>query len=444
MAHKSGRFGSDQAPEKLYRVDARRGIDNVSPETKLAEASVRRSVNVDVTKQNNLRRRPGYEEVLTLVDGGSPFANGDSFYVRSHGYINAVHGVPDAPTLTQVEQLSSATNPIHYVDVFGRTYWSNGSDSGALDGDTNSPWWVDTPNGQPTATATSGGGLLSGRYLVALTAEDSNGLESGSTVPLPVSIAEDGQSIELTDLPEIPAGTEYCLYVSDHNGKQMYLQGYYARTVTSIEVFQADNGGRELITNFYDPFPPAKFLTLYRGRMYGAVGAQIVFSPPKQYGFTKRARGGFMRLHTTDVQGIVAVEDGLYVAADKIYFLSGQDPDNFQVVNADATSVVSGQTMISVPGRAFAESVPEATTYDKVAYWLSKRGPCLGLPGGRVRQIGEGRFILPEGYDEAVAYYMERGGLKSIVNPVKGTAAASGFAATDVATMTVIRNGIEV
>lgn len=128
-------------------------------------------------------------------------------------------------------------------------------------------------------------------------------------------------------------------------------------------------------------------------------------------------------------------EDGLYVVADGTYFLQGSDPKQMRQNWINAERGIKG-TGAQLPGSVFSPEIPDA-----VAYWYSTEGPVMGLPGGALRKITDGRVALPS-YEEGATLLREENGLRHVVTALRGSGADSQFAMGDEISVTVRRNGI--
>ena len=129
---------------------------------------------------------------------------------------------------------------------------------------------------------------------------------------------------------------------------------------------------------------------------------------------------------------------GVYVAAgERTYFLAGSRPDATQQVISYPYGAVPG-TGVTTDGARFGTEFA-----GRIAAWMSKNGVfCLGLPGGRVQTLTEGRLALPE-YSAGASLLRDHDGIRQWIMSLKGAGTAAALGATDSVTATVTRNGIE-
>jgi len=130
---------------------------------------------------------------------------------------------------------------------------------------------------------------------------------------------------------------------------------------------------------------------------------------------------------------------GLYVVADKTYFLVGTDTEDVAQAIVSPEGAVRG-TGLQVPFEMFdSELVGGAEGH--VAFWQSRHGPRLGLPGGQVLDMTKNRVAYPQ-YDTGVSGVREYQGIRQIITAMFGSGEQSRMAMGDEVATEVIRNGI--
>ena len=135
---------------------------------------------------------------LVGADCHSFWSDGLNAFVADGTRLLRVAGLPDSAATTQIRDDLTPGRPVSFVSAPDGIYYSNGQVIGRL---TPNPAPVNTPGltTQPAAFAV-GGSLPAGTYGLCFTHLDAAGRESGSTVPIYVTLPGPG-GIRVTGLP---------------------------------------------------------------------------------------------------------------------------------------------------------------------------------------------------------------------------------------------------
>lgn len=314
-----------------------------------AGAYLRVADNVDLSGDGFIRRRKGF----ALSASGrfhSLWADELGAYAVADGDLVRI----DSKTLARaVVVLGVGETPVSYARLpDGMVYWSNGLRIGRIDGATARAAVTAAPNPEPTAVPTAGG-LLPGRYQVCFTALGPDG-ESASTIPQDV-ILPTGGGIAFSGLAPSTR-----IYATSPDGAVF-------NEIAHGDYLSPGNVGAACSTLMLAPMPAGAALAHCRGSLLVACGRFLHISEPYRYGLTDPGRG-FIPF-PDDISLVQPCEDGLYVCADRTYWLPG-DP-----LNTAPTVVLP---FGGLPGSAAFD--PRA----QVAYWQSPRGVVVARPGGQV------------------------------------------------------------
>lgn len=150
---------------------------------------------------------------------------------------------------------------------------------------------------------------------------------------------------------------------------------------------------------YSDP-PIGSLLGLYRGRMYVVKDNTLWYSEPFAYSMFDMARSYVW--FEQNITSLLPVEDGLYVSADKVYFLKGTQPVEFALSTVSAYPVV-GQTGVVVQG----ENLLDKSYSGKCAIWTSQDGIFLGFGNGQVKNLTKDKLDLPPIGGGCAVYHKE-------------------------------------
>jgi hypothetical protein len=425
------------------------GVNNVASEEAMPtdefgrQTSARAAANVDFDASGKPRRRTGYALISAMAGMHSLWAH------PSFPWMLAVHDnervLVDAnmEVSTAGVELYDGRSPMSYALIAGAVYHCNGHDSGQImdDGSLRS-WAPEHPSGQPTLTlAPLGGGMDAGTYQVAVTFIDSYGRESGAYLPAEIEL-EEGEGIRLTDFPEAqdPTTQWVRVYCSKPNGDMLYAVQDIPVGMSTF-ILGVHTPGKELDRLFLEPMPAGDIVRGHAGRQFVADRGVLMWSPTLMYGLLHRATStmSFRDQITLIEPAGQAQNAGLYVSTAKAtYFLSSPDPKDWQRSLAYPHGAVAGSSL-HVDAAALGLNI-EGT----VPVWLATNGQfVVGLPGGKIQPMHDGRYVAPISADSASLAVRERDGARHIVAAARG-GSTSGLRATDVVDAQVWKHGVRI
>lgn len=392
------------------------GINNRLPDHKLGVVNrgrkegdyLRNAVNVDITDSGTLQRRKGTTLVQAGTDCHSLWAEGGEAVYVDGTELYAYPRTLLRTGLTPGMRCSYARSPT------GDTYWSNGVVLERIVSGASGPASPPVPNPAPVVISTSGGALKAGYYQVAVTAVDSEGRESGATWPIQVK-ASDSSRIEVTGLPSTPVN----IYLTALNGDVLQFAAHTSATSYTFPLL--GTLGVQCRTARLRELPPGQIVRWFNQRMlvasnnvlyYGEQTANALFDPTKGYiPFPARI---------TLVEPCV---DGVYVVADKTYWLSGSD-------------IATARVVATLPYGAVEGTACRGPNAEEV-WWFSERGLIVAGTGGKVKNVQE-KTVAVSPAAVGASVYREQDGMRQLVSSLRG-GDSSNAAAASWATAEVIR-----
>lgn len=399
-----------------------KGINNREKATRLPDGFLLDAINVDVDNSGGYTRRDGTTKKYSGSQMHSLWSSGTlSFAAEGSNLkkLTVTNGVVSATTIKSGLQLY---RELSYVDINGEVYYSNGIATGKIKADaTHHNWGIAAPQETYTASALTTGGMDAGRYQVTISYVTALGEESGAPRGYAVDVVASG-GIQLTNIPtSSDSDVSYvAVYITEANGDVFYLYRTYANGTTGITLSKSSNKGRALKTHLLDAMPPGDILEYFSSRAYVASGRVLWYSEPLNYGLYNPS-SNFI-LFPADITLAVAVGDGLYVAADKTYFIqiADQFTKPFEVLPYGAVK------------NAFAKSQD-----DQTVEWFSHRGIVRGANGGQVTNLTEANVTIDK-YEKGSVLLRKLNGIKQFIG-VAQNKLQSGFKATDYAEAEVRR-----
>ena len=392
------------------------GINNVAPDTDLPEGSLVTATNVDLDKEGNVYSRKGYTKVYS----------GSNIHSLFKGYFVEGSELRDISG-TVYDTGLSASHSLAWETILGEQYYSDGTFLKTLNyGLAGLP----TPPNNPVLSSTSG--LLdNGIYQVAIVYQDPNTGEIGGALLASTITVNDASGISLSN---IPTGYDVIVYCSTQNGEELYQNGIVPNGTTSYTIINSRKSTRILDTQFMEPLPGGHIIRHYKARLYVAHDNVLWFSEAFRYGLRKTNKDFFQ--FPAKITIVQPVSNGLYVVADKTYFLAGNEPKDMQQIMLSTDQGIEG-TGLTMGGNSFGlESDTE------VGFWYSNKGAMLGISGGTLKQLTSDRLALEEGLAFGTSVYKEVEGIKQIITNFSPKGQEAAFAFGTSITSKIIRNGV--
>lgn len=399
------------------------GMNNLATEGRLPtdefgrRVALREAVNVDVTKEGQMRRRRGRgEAVFSCAMGHSLWSDPalDFGLFVDNGELCAMFATGERRSTGALV----GHGELSYALVGDRVYYCGHGASGVIDSQFNHARWApEFPAGQPTVAAVAGGGLPAGQYQLAVTFVEAGGRESGTTLAAVIDAPADCM-LEVTDIPQpTDLSASIAVYVTEANGTSLYRYATLAAGETALQITSAPLG-RVLTTGLLRPMPPGQIVRVFNGVQLVAVGSYLYWSPPMRYGTVDPARSGIpFHAEITLVEPVGAGESGagVFVAAGaRTYWLAGTKPADWNQAVAYASGAVP-RSSVRVPG-----SVAGLDDASPITIWLARDGQfCRGLPGGKVLPMAPGR-VAADDADSGAALYRYQDGIQQVVIALRG------------------------
>lgn len=373
------------------------GVDNVQPEYAIDSGALRAATNVDIFDGGKVRLRKGITEVAAVIGANSLWSD-PMLSVAYYAAGGSIYSLDALDVSTAVVTGLSPSLPVVFHQVNGEVFWSNTAVTGRIVAGVNRPWGLETPASQPVLTATTGG-LEAGTYQVAVTYRNAAGEESGAQNAVVLTLASTG-GVAISALP-VPVDASITLkniYMTSQNGDGLYKVATIPAAQTTYNAVTLPAQTVVLKTQDFTPMPAGNILAHRNGQIFSAVGPYVFYSEPMRYGLHNPVTNFYM--YPADVSVMLSTPDGLYICADKSYFLA-----------APGTSEV--EQKILFPFGAAAGTGVYLPNETDVA-WFSHRGQVMAS-GGQAKVITEKHFA-PDIMMQGASLVREQQGLRQIIN----------------------------
>jgi len=330
---------------------------------------LRDAVNVDITNSGNIVRRQAAKLIQPLAAPHSLYMTSDTdgFMVMA-STLYAVT-LPDY-AVSSVKALTS-NDPMSYAAISGRLYFSNGTDSGRLAGGAVLPMALPTPSA-PTVVGGIGGGLVAGKYRVAVAYYNATTQEEGGVSPSAAIDTATTGGLRITLPAAVTGATHANVYVTTLNGSVLMLATSALIGVWPTVDVIAEATGREANQRHEMPLPAGR-LFAFQGALCSYAGNEVFEGIPFRPGYCLQV--GSRIPFVGDVSNVVPTENGVYVAADETFWLAGA-----AMTKAERVSPILPYG--AVPGTSFA--VPGDA---KQVGWFGDDGIVIGDKLGQVKAV---------------------------------------------------------
>lgn len=381
------------------------GMNNRVPEEQLASVVrgrkvgdyLRNAVNVDLTNSGTLKRRQGVERVLEMNAVHSLWGDGNDMYFVSGTTLYSYPSAAARENLTPGLKVSYDSGP-------RSIYWSNGVLLEQIVDGVSVPLTPTTPNPSPAVTASGGGALPAGDYMLAFCAVDEEGVESAATQPVQVSVPANGK-ISVSGM-----SGDTTIYMSPTNGDLLF---HVATTdAASVSFSVVPTHGVQLQTLDLAPTPPGHIVRYFNGCLLVVNASTLFISEEFAPGLYHPSRGYIPLSERITI--VAPCGDGVFVATTKqTYYLSGANPHAAQLIDLLPYGAVEGTAVFS-------------DTDESVA-WYSDKGAVVGTPDGKVKNMQEDNVSV-DGGSSGASLIRNEDGMRQLISSVFGTQAALGVA----------------
>jgi hypothetical protein len=158
---------------------------------------------------------------------------------------------------------------------------------------------------------------------------------------------------------------------------------------------------------FKMPLPAGQLIEYYRGCLYVARKNILYVSDPLCDYFD--ARKGY-KIFANGITLLRAVDDGIYVGDDKVWWLNGSSAEDFDRIEA-----YPYQPIIYTDARINRQHIGDGEK-GSVAIWTCQNGICIGDNAGRVINSTDTRYVMSNRYVEGACLVREAGSVRHYVN----------------------------
>lgn len=165
------------------------------------------------------------------------------------------------------------------------------------------------------------------------------------------------------------------------NDRTYYTNGYEIGYIQDIINYSLVNPMLE----FKFPLPPGQFIECFMSCLYVTVDDILYISDPLCDYYDVRT--GYRRFNRR-ITMLRAVDDGLYVSDDRVWFMKGKSNEDFERIEVYSHRAIS-YTDVCINGQDISDEIK-----GNVAIWTGENGICIGDNNGVVTNLTESRYTF--------------------------------------------------
>lgn len=409
-----------------------KGLNNVLPPERTDPQYLKLAENIDIDKSGGIQKREGYS-VISSGSYHSLWADGDDCFVVKDGDLVRIRSDYSMETL-----LSDVGDiRLSFEKVDGTIYYTSKSFTGIIDANGLRNFGIPNPNPRPIISTTTGI-LDKGTYQVSLTYVADDGRESGAGLAQVVDVPQNGGIL----LSNIPASTDSTVekirvYCSTPNGEILYLVEELPHPTSSFTIFDMYGAITPLKSFNVYTAPNGHIIRYAHGRLLVAQDDVLWYSEPFAYEWWKPHSNFYV--FEERITAIMPTEGGVWVAADKLYYLIGRDLNSVKRKEVEPVKAIEGSDVKIVGSYVFIENTP-------IGYkWLvtTDKGIYVCFNDGIALNMTEKNVVFPEAVN-GTATFVQKDGINKYVSLLQKKRDSDNTAVGDLVTATIIRNGVTI
>ena len=363
----------------VARFEAFTGLNNRLPSERMQPAELTQAVNVDIDDSGGVLTRQGYSQAIS-GQCHSLWAQDDICLCVINGELNLIQQDLKPVPLGVTGLLLGS--PLSYARLNGVVYWTNGTQTGAVQNGVARSWGLAIPP-LPKANLVDGS-LPPGTYGFVATYLRNDGQESGAG-NIGTIVAPTGQTYGIqwsVQAPGDPTVMAIRIYMTVTNGEELYLAAEIpVGTLTAEYTGDTSDLTVEAWTLFKGPPPAGSQIAEFNGRILIAQGQYLWYTDPFSPELM-RMDENFLGLNS-DITLVAPVAEGVFVATQtQTLFLEGMDIAKSQQLPKASYGAIPG-TLAYTDGSLVGEGRFTST----VALWATPQGIVAGGNQGFIKGV---------------------------------------------------------
>jgi hypothetical protein len=362
------------------------------------------AINVDIDNDGRISRRAGTSQFVSGSSGLSGFSTPD-YLLYQDG--TSLYKVNESTGDTTLLTSSLTGTKLEYHWLAGQTFMTDGTITARIDADGNYTNWGCSSAPTPSLSAVGGGSLRAGRYMVACTFVDGNGIEHSTSKAAVITITEN-QNISVTLSSVDSNASTIKVYITETNGTDLFYTTSVNANALPATVSNSEYSNEPLRTmEFYPPIP-SDGLFDYNGMIMLFTDNYIFPSFGANHHLFEI--GTTIEARPTNIKGGAGLRGGFWsVTEEGAYWTTGDIPENWDTEQRDNREYAKGSLII--PGYL----IPIAETSEPCSLFVSEDGLMVGTSDGTLKPMTKDRLKLSVTDKTASIIYRENNDLNQVM-----------------------------
>jgi len=383
------------------RLDRFKGVNNKAHQSMMPDGYLRECVDMFIDNNGVARKKQGY----TLKDAGgytSIWADEFRCFGVKDGDLVEITELNGTYTATTIKAgMGYAT--LSFTRCNGNYYFVSDHINGVITDTGVSSFGLAQVNYQPTLTSTAGA-LPAGTYLVAVTALDANGRESGTKDPASITItANKNISLSNVFVSTNPRVTHIAIYCSGRNGVELYRIATITNGTTTYTINATATNKFHLDKIGINPAPLGQLIAYHYGHLYIASNKHLFYSEPRPK-YEQWQPINHYRF-ASKITVIAPCENGLWIGTEKdgLFFITGKQPHHGLNALGDMQAFKKHRTCLKRGSEKLIEAEFISDGAGSYGYMSdSNEGLFLLMDNGQFANVTQNNINMPK-HDYAVS-----------------------------------------
>lgn len=412
-------------------INGFKGLDNIHSPESTNPSFLKKALNIDIDTNGKIVKRQGY----VLKDSGnykSIFSsiNNLGCYAVKNGDLVIVNNDYSSTII----KANIGNFDVSFEEVDNLIFFVSPNTSGIIKDKKVIPWGIDCNFTVPNLSYIQGT-LPSGTYQVSVTYINNQGIESGTghasiiTIPNNSNISVD-IPVPSPNNSDIIYAKVYC---STPDGNTLYYSG--VSLLNNVYIISDIHSLISPLKTFNLDKPPlGTIVKYYNGRMYIVVGNILYYTQPYMYHHINYSTNYIE--FSSDILEVMPTEDGIWVCSDRIYYLSGNSPDQFILSVKEEVKVVPGTSTKFSGSYLHMDNAPPGykwiITTNVGIFVLFNQGVLANVTSS---------FLSPSISSKGTGVFLQQNGMNSYLSILEEKKKENNSVFGDLVEATIIRNG---
>lgn len=359
------------------------GLNNMMAEYVKDFSYMQEAKNIDIDRDYKIRSRKGYIKLIN--DSAHSLWSNNEICLYRHG-TELKRLYPDNTAETLRSDLTSEKIQMHYLNILNKIYYSDGMVNGIIENGKSRSWGLIPPKSVVLSSVPQGS-LKTGQYRVVATYVRGDEQESGSSLPVKITIADNMNINVFVESSNDQDVKNINVYVTEPDGQTFFLYQTVDNVTQNVTISSTLNLKRKLQTLFLKNPPVGILLTLWNSRIFIVVNNILYYTEPFAYELIHPSN---YIVFEHPIQDIVALDNSLWVGTtNAMYCLGGNRPPFAIAKTIDYGVYYNTHKIIS--GSLLSDRLQEL-----VGIWMTHKGICVIGSDGLFMNLTEKIYSFPQ------------------------------------------------